>query len=89
MNVDPQELKKKIIEIYPEIEKYSVETEVNFDDETDSWVVTVRKGDNELSTHVEKQDAESCLQGKECVYLGTQIGRFIQNYCLGGDACET
>jgi hypothetical protein len=47
----------------------------------------MRKDDNELSTHIDKQDAEDCLKGKECVYLGTQIGRFVQNYCLRGDTC--
>lgn len=87
MSVDPQELKRKIKEIYPEVEKYSVETDVKFDEETDSWLITMRKGENELSTHIEKQDAEDCLKGKECVYLGTQIGRFVQNYCLRGDTC--
>jgi hypothetical protein len=89
MSVDPNELKKKIHEIYPEIDKYSVDTEVSFEDETGEWLVTMHKGENKLSTHIDPKDAEDCLQGRQCVYLGTQIGRFIQSYCLGGDACET
>lgn len=88
MSIDPQELKKRIIEIYPEVQKYSVESDVTFDEKTDSWLVTMKKGENELSTHIEKQDAEDCLKGNKCIYLGTQIGRFIQSYCLGGDACK-
>ena len=42
-----------------------------------AWIVHLAKGQNELITHVEPQDAEDCLTGKECVYLGHQIGQFI------------
>jgi hypothetical protein len=89
MSVDPQELKQKIMEIYPELDKYGVETTVKFEDETGSWIVTVKKGDNQLATHIEQEDAEKCLKGIECVHLGAQIGRFVEYYCMGGDACET
>jgi hypothetical protein len=88
-NVDSNELKEKILGFYPELEKYSVEMDVEFDEDRKVWAVTVKKGPNQLTTYVEPEDAKKCLEGVECVYLGHQIGQFVRIYCEGGDACET
>ena len=29
---------------------------------------------------VEKKDADECMDGIKCVYLGIQIGQFIKNF---------
>ena len=88
MTVDPKELEKKLKEIYPEIDKYNLEMKIEQDPETSSWVVTFSKEGQSLSTHIEYEDIENCLQGKECVHLGVQLGRFMKNYCDDSGECQ-
>jgi dolichyl-phosphate-mannose--protein O-mannosyl transferase len=89
VSVDPAALKSKILEMYPELSKNNVETTVTFEDATKAWLVKVEKGENNLTTHVEEEDAAKCLEGVECVHLGTEIGRFIEYYCMGSGSCGT
>ncbi len=39
-----------------------------------------KKDSHELTTHFEKKDADECMNGIKCVYLGIQIGEFIKNF---------
>jgi len=74
------ELAAKLREMYPEVDRYGLELELEFNHEKDAWVVTLRGGEHELSTHLEKKDADECLEGVKCVYLGVQSGQFIKNF---------
>jgi hypothetical protein len=38
------------------------------------------RGKEQLSTHLEKNDAEECMNGIKCVYLGVQVAQFIKNF---------
>lgn len=88
MAVDPKALAAKIREMYPEIAKYKLEMDVSFDAAKKVWLVKLVKDSHELLTHVEEKDAEDCLKGVKCVYLGHQIGQFVRVYCEGGQgAC--
>lgn len=90
MSVDAAALEAKIKSMYPEIEQHGLGMSVHPDEATGAWMVKLTKGGNTLETHVEKQDAEGCIDGKECVYLTTQIASFVEAYCLrGGDSCDT
>jgi len=73
-------LKEKIMEMYPEIEKNGILVGVVFSEEKNAYVVNFRKGAHLLSTHLEKKDADECMDGIKCVYLGGQIGQFIRNF---------
>lgn len=88
MTIDVNELKNKLKEIYPEIEKYNLQMQVKQDQETNSWLVTFSKGEESLSTHIEYEDVEKCLEGKECFHLGVELGRFIRYYCDESGACQ-
>ena len=88
MDVKAEDIKKKLHQIYPEIEQFGLNMALKFDESQNAWIATFTKGEHELSTHLEEQDVESCLQGKECYHLGVQLGRFIRNYCEGGQSCR-
>jgi len=77
----------RIREFYPELGRHGVELSARLDEASAAWIVTMTTGEHSLATHVDAQDAEKCLQGVECLYLGVQVGRFIENHCLGGGAC--
>ena len=75
-----EELGAKLREMYPEIDSHGLDLELAFDHEKDAWIVSLRKGAHELTTHLERKDADDCLEGVECVYLGVQIGQFLKNF---------
>jgi len=73
-------LKDKIMEMYPEIEKHGISVSLSFDEQKNTYVVQFKKGTQELTTHLEKKDADDCMNGIKCVYLGIQIEQFIKNF---------
>ena len=77
------ELGTKLRKMYSEIDQYDLDLDLEFSHEKDAWVVTLRKGEHELATHLEKKDADQCLEGVQCVYLGVQIGQFVKNFEAG------
>lgn len=82
MKVDPKSLESKIRQMYPEIIQHDLSLFLSFDKGKDSWIVELDKGEHRLTTHLENKDAEACLAGIQCVYLGVQIGQFVKNFEL-------
>jgi hypothetical protein len=76
---DKKELCDKISEIYPEIGECGINVDVEWNNEKNSWVVDLKKDEHELTTHLEPQDADGCMEGKQCVSLGLQIAQLKAN----------
>lgn len=74
------ELVEKLKQMYFEIDKQGLDLSVEFSHEKDAWLIHLKKGEHELTTHLERRDADKCLEGVECVYLGVQIGQFVKNF---------
>jgi hypothetical protein len=83
MSVDPRALDSKLREIYPEIAKHDLSLSLSFDREKDAWIVKLAKGKHELTTHLERKDADACFEGVQCIYLGVQISQFLENFESG------
>ena len=75
-------LKAKILEMYPELERHGVAVNLVFDAEKDAYVLKMHKGSHELTTHLERRDADDCMNGIKCVSLGIQVEQFIGNFAL-------
>jgi hypothetical protein len=73
-------LKDKIVEMYPEVERHGIAVSLDFNVEKNAFIVKFKKDSHELTTHLEKKDADECMDGKKCVYLGVQIGEFVRNF---------
>jgi len=73
-------LKDKIMEMYPEITKYGISVSLDFNEEKNAYIVKFKKDGHELTTHLEKKDADDCMDGIKCVYFGVQVGQFIKNF---------
>ncbi len=82
MSYSMENLKRKITEFYPDIEKHQVKTDVTFDKEKNVYVIKMEKGGHALTTFLEKPDADSCMDGFKCVYLGLHIAEFLKNFEL-------
>lgn len=76
-------LARKLLEMYPEIRNHGLHLDLSLDDSRGVWLVTLTKEEHRLSTFLEIKDAEACLQGDRCVYLGLQIGEFVNNFESG------
>jgi len=83
MSVDPRALDSKLREIYPEIAKHDLSLSLSFDREKDAWIVKLAKGKHELTTHLERKDADASFEGVQCIYLGVQISQFLENFESG------
>jgi hypothetical protein len=75
-------LKAKIVDFYPEIDKHKLETSMTFDKDKNAYVIKIKKGEHELTTFLDKPDADACVEGKKCVYLGLHIAEFVKNFEL-------
>ena len=76
---DKKELCEKIRSIYPDLGECGIDVDVEYDQTKKAWVVDLKSGEHHLVTHIEAEDADSCMEGKECVYLGTQIAQLAAN----------
>lgn len=73
-------LKDKIVEMYSEVSRLGISVSLDFDRKKNAYIVKFEKDGRELTTHLEKKDADECMDGIKCVYLGIQIGQFIKNF---------
>jgi galactokinase len=73
-------LEDKILEMYPEITKHGISVSLNFDETKNAYIVKFEKDKHELTTHLEKKDADDCMNNVKCVYLGVQVEQFIKNF---------
>jgi hypothetical protein len=73
-------LQDKILEMYPEISRNGIVVSLEFDEAKNAYIVKFRRDNKELTTHLEKKDADDCMENIKCVYLGVQIGQFIKNF---------
>jgi len=75
-------LENKILEMYPEITRNGISISLDFDEWKNAYIVRLKKDKQELTTHLEKKDADDCMNNIKCVYLGVQVGQFIKNFEL-------
>jgi hypothetical protein len=74
------EMKAKIHEMYPKIDKHGVASTVTYDKTKKAYVLELKKGKHHLATYIDKVDADKCMEGIECIHLGVQIGQFLENF---------
>ena len=75
-------LKDKVLEMYPELEQHGVTVNLAFDAVKDAYILKMHKDAHELTTHLERQDADDCMNGIKCVSLGMQVEQFVKNFAI-------
>ena len=76
---EEEELCNKIQEVFPDIGECGIDITVSYDSEKKAYIVDLKKDRNRLKTHLEPQDADLCMDGKQCVGLGLQIAQLKEN----------
>ena len=74
-----EELCEKIKAVFPEIGACVIDLKVDYDKSNKAWVVDLKKDKHELKTFLEDSEAQQCMDGKQCVSLGLQIGQLRKN----------
>ncbi len=77
--IDKKELCEKIRSIYPDIGECGIDLDVEYDETKKAWVVDLKKDQHELKTHLEPEEANLCMEGKQCVSLSIQVGQLKEN----------
>ncbi len=77
--IDKSRLCKKIMEIYPEIGQCDINLDVHFDEEKKAWVAHLAREGKELSTYLDDDEIQACLDGKQCVALGVHVAELARN----------
>jgi len=73
---DNEQLCEKIKEVFPDIGECGIDMDVEYDEETQSYLVHLEKDGKKIKTHLEPGDADTCMDGKQCIGLGIQISQF-------------
>jgi beta-xylosidase len=73
---DNQELCAKIKDVFPDIGECGIDIDVDYDDDQKAYIVNMKKGQRKIKTHLETEDADTCMLGKQCLGLGIQIAQF-------------
>ena len=79
MSYKKEDLKKKLSDMYPEIKTYGLSTELDFDEGKNAWVVSFQKGNHSRHAFLDKRDADACIEGNACIYLGVLIAQYIKD----------
>jgi hypothetical protein len=79
MSYTEASLKGKLLEMYPEITTYGLSTKLQFDEGKNAWVVTFTKGASSRHAFLDKRDADACMDGNACIYLGVLIAQYIKD----------
>lgn len=79
MGYTNEDLKKKLLEMYPEIQAFGLTLGLEFDKGKNAWVVSFEKGAHRRHAFLDKKDADSCIEGNVCIYLGTLIAQYIKD----------
>ena len=74
-----EQLCQKITEIFPDIGACGIDVDVNYDEQKKSWVVDLEKEHHHLKTFLEENEAQMCIDGKQCVSLGLEIAQLRKN----------
>jgi len=79
MGYTKEDLEKKLLEMYPEIKAFGLSLTLEFDKGKDAWVVSFEKGNHRRHAFLDKKDADSCIEGNACIYLGMLIAQYIKD----------
>ncbi len=73
------QLCEKIRSVYPDIGECGIDLNVEYDQGKKVWVVQLNKDNQTLKTYLEPEDANICMEGKQCIGLGMQIYQLRDN----------
>ena len=72
-------LEDKLVEMYPELERNGIAVSLEFDKKKNAWVIHFTRENHKRYAFLDKKDADSCMDGQSCIYLGTLISQYVKD----------
>ena len=79
MSYTKADLEAKLLGLYPEIKKYGLSMGLDFDEEKNAWMVSFEKENHKRHAILDKADADACIDGNVCIYLGMLITQYVKD----------
>ena len=70
-------LEDKLYEMYPELMEHKIALRLSFDEERNAWVIRFDREGHGRYAFLDKADADACMDGIQCIYLGTLIDQYV------------
>ncbi len=70
-------LEDKLYEMYPELMKHHITLRLSFDETRNAWVIHFDKDGHSRFAFLDKADADACMDGVQCIYLGTLVDQYV------------
>ncbi len=79
MSYTKVDLEAKLLGLYPEIKEYGLSMGLDFDEEKNAWIVSFEKENHKRHAILDKKDADACIDGNACIYLGMLITQYVKD----------
>jgi hypothetical protein len=76
---DRRELREKIGSLYPATGERGIDVDGIYSEQKKAYMVDLKQGRRQLKTLLEPPDADACMEGGQCLYLGTEIAQLVAN----------
>ena len=72
-------LEDKLLEMYPDISQHHIALRLSFDEDREAWVIRFEKGGHSRYAFLDKKDADACMDGQQCLYLGVLVEQYVKD----------
>lgn len=72
-------LENKLTDLYPELERNGISLSLEFDEDKKAWVIHFKKGNHRRYAFLDKKDADACMDGNVCIYMGTLVSQYVKD----------
>jgi hypothetical protein len=73
-------LEEKLLEMYPELLNRNITLGLSFDEGKNAWIIRFQQGKKKRYAFLDKKDADACMDGLVCIYLGTLIDQYVSEF---------
>ena len=77
MSYSIDNLKEKIREFHPEIQRTGVNLSISRDEAGKRFALKLSKAGEEVGAYLDEKDADECMAGKKCVNLAVQVTQLL------------
>jgi hypothetical protein len=79
MSYTKEDLEAKLLAIYPDIKKYDLSLDLEYDESRGSWILSFAKGNYRRHAFLHRTDADACMEGNMCTYLWALIDQYLKD----------
>ncbi|NDV24175.1 hypothetical protein [Desulfovibrio sp. JC022] len=88
MRLNDSQIRQMVMDLYPEIEMFNIGMSTKFNEEQDTWIITLGSDSGSLYTYMDSSYVSSCFNEHNCVYFTNQMMNVIDNYCSESGTCS-